>query len=409
MMQANSVGRERRRMGPRSLGLAALLSVMPPAVAGSLERSALAADTDAATAVALKQFEAGRRAFEKREYEAALVAFRESNSLAASPNSRLYMARCYREIGRFASAYTTYRLAAREAQDRLTATQEKRYVATREAADSEAAEIEAKVPRLTIAVSPGVADTLSIQENGADVPKAAWGVPIETDPGEVTIEATGPRLVPFKRIVRLAPGAQERVEVAPTRTPTATLRVALRTRPTGLAIAMDGTAVDVGEAEKPTELDVGEHTVAVNAPGYAPFEWTKRLTDGEDVSVEVTLRPKAIEVAGATTPRWLFFTAAGGAAAALGVGTAFAVDAKSMSDAQQALDPLLRSQSQKSQIGALSTAANVLFVAAGALGVGAVVLAITTKWRDDDGARDRAALVPWVGPQGAGVTLTGRL
>jgi tetratricopeptide (TPR) repeat protein len=87
--------------------------------------------------LAMNKFDAGRTAFEAGQFEEALIAFQASNNLNPSPNSKLYIARCYRALRKVASAYTTYRMAAREAQDRLTASGEKRYAATRDSANSE--------------------------------------------------------------------------------------------------------------------------------------------------------------------------------------------------------------------------------------------------------------------------------
>src|SRR5689334_1677537 len=106
-----------------------------------------AASADATTdAAALKQFEAGRAAFDKGELPQALAAFTASMQGLPSPNTRLYIARCQRGLGKIGSAYTSYRLAAREATDRLNASGEKRYAATRDTAQAEAAEIEKSVP-----------------------------------------------------------------------------------------------------------------------------------------------------------------------------------------------------------------------------------------------------------------------
>jgi tetratricopeptide (TPR) repeat protein len=93
-----------------------LMSVAPPARAAD----------DQNLTIALKKFDAGRKAFEGGAFEEALIAFQESIALSPSPNSRLYIARCYRALGKVASAYTAFHLAAHEAQDRLTATKEKR-------------------------------------------------------------------------------------------------------------------------------------------------------------------------------------------------------------------------------------------------------------------------------------------
>ncbi|MGE0328940.1 MAG: hypothetical protein AB7K71_21320 [Polyangiaceae bacterium] len=60
--------------------------------------------------------------------------------MTSSPNTRLYVARCQRALGLTASAFTNFRLASREPQDRFGASGEKRYLAIRDAAAGEAAE-----------------------------------------------------------------------------------------------------------------------------------------------------------------------------------------------------------------------------------------------------------------------------
>jgi hypothetical protein len=379
------------------------------AVHGGHVRTAQAAGGDEATAAALQKFDAGRQAFEKGAFEEALLAFQASYALLPSPNSRLFAARCYRALGKVAKAYTTFRLASREAQDRLTATGEKRYSATRDAASSEAAELEPKVPRLTLVVPGGVPDGYSIRENGEEVPKAAWGVAVETDAGTITITATGPRLVPFTKELTLAAGAQERVDVDVKKLPTAVITLALKTRPAGASISLDGTAIDPGDAEKPREVDVGEHVVAVDVPGYVPFQWKQTLADGDRAAVDVTMKVETQRGAGAKgTPKWLFVATTVGAVGALGAATAIALDAQSKSNAQQALQPVARDPAVKSTVGSLSTVANVLFVTGGVFGVGAGVLVFTTKRHSDAPPTEHATLAPWVTQGSGGLALTGR-
>ncbi len=82
-------------------------------VLGGAVDVARAASGDADMAAALQKFDAGRRAFDKGSFEEALLAFQASYALTPSPNSRLFIARCYRALGKVASAYTAYRLASR--------------------------------------------------------------------------------------------------------------------------------------------------------------------------------------------------------------------------------------------------------------------------------------------------------
>jgi hypothetical protein len=382
----------------------------------SRPKAARASAPDGSTAAGLQRFDEGREAFEAGQFEQALLAFRASYELLASPNTRLYMGRCYRALGRVASAFTAFRLAAREAADRLTSSGEKRYAATRDAATREAAEIEPKVPWLTIAVPAGTPDGFRVKRNGEDVPTAAWGVAVETDPGDVRIEASGPRLVPFQKQVTLSESARERVEVEAKKLPTAVLAVKLQTRPSGVAATLDGQPVDATTVGAPMELDVGEHSGVVSAPGYLPFRWTMSLADGQRATVHAVLEPDTHAIATAQgTPPWVFFAVAGASAAALGIASGIAVHAQALQNQQLQLDSYARDPNVRDAIRSQATAANVLFVGGGVLGAGAVVLAFLTQWRSEQGptaarpARSAAqeALAPWIAPESVGVAAHG--
>jgi hypothetical protein len=384
--------------------VAALSAVLVVSLAPMFESRASAGDTGQDVSVALKKLDAGRRLFDQGKFTEALTAFQESYSLYPSPNSRLYLARTYRALGKIASAYTTYRLTAREAQDRLTASGEKRYIATRDAASSEAGELEPKVPRLTIVVPAGTPDDFVIKRDGTDVPKAAWGVAVETDPGSVVVDAAGSRVVPFKQTVTLAEGAQVRVEVTVARVPTATLSLQLKTRPAGMQIALDGAPLDMSAAETRRDVDVGEHSVVVSAPGYAPVRWSKTLSADESAVVPVAL---VADTHAGGPPKWLFFVVAGAAVGSLATASVIAVNAQDQHNQQVALSPYARDPNVQSSIRSESTVADILFVGGGVLAAGAVALAITTRWRSEAGGPS-AWVAPWVAPGAGGIGAHGR-
>jgi len=377
--------------------------LLPLLLALGVAAHAPCAAADESQAAGLQKFDEGRKAFDAGQYDHAIEAFEASYELLASPNTRLYIGRCYRSLGRVASAYTALRLAAREAQDRLTASGEKRYGATRDAATREAAELEPRVPRLTIAVPAGTPDGFVVKRNGEDLPKAAWGVAVETDPGVVVVEASGPRLVTFKTTVTLAEGANSRVDVEAKRVPTATLNVTLGARPAGLAATLDGRPVDVAQLEAPREVDVGEHELVVSAPGYVSFTWTKSVEDGERVVIDAVLTPEVRALSGHGPPKWIFFALSGGAVATLGVASGLALHAQSEQSRQLALDPYARDASTRDSIRSQGTLANVLYVGGGVLAIGAVVAGFTTHWRSEDAAEPSVAVAPWMTVNGAGV------
>ncbi len=379
------------------------------ASAGMTETSAHAAGTsDDNLAAALKKFDAGRKAFDAGAFEEALLAFQASYSLSPSPNSRLYIARCFRALGKVASAYTTYRFAAREAQDRLNTTGEKRYAGTRDAANAEAGEIEAKVPRLTIAVPANPPAGFVVKRDGVEVTSAAWGVAVETDPGTIVIEASGPRLVPFKQTLTLAEGQQLRVDVTVVRVPTATIALRFKTRPAGIAVTLDDAPLDVTAMDAPREVDVGDHAVVVSAPGYLPFRWQKALANADAVVVDVELNPDVKALGSRGTPKWVFFAVGGAGVVALAVGSVIALHANSEQSTELAKDPFSRSSATRDSIRSLSTTANVLFVGGGVLAIGAGVLGFTTQWKTEKSPSPSVGVSPWFGPTAIGVGANGR-
>lgn len=385
----------------RAFTLVLLLGLSPTLVA--MPFRAFAAGNDEQLAAGLKKFDEGRKAFESGQFEEALNDFRASLELLPSPNTRLYMGRCFRALGKTASANTALKLAAREAQDRLTASGEKRYSATRDTANQEAADLEATVPRLTVAVPSNPPAGFVVKMDGRELSPAAWGVATDIDPGDIVVEATGPRLVPFKKVVTLAKGAQARVDVPLARVPTATLALKLKTLPSGLALTLDGEPLAVAGADQLRELDVGVHTVVASAPGYLPFKWSKSLADTERQVVDVALAPNPQTQGGPThTPKWLFFTVAGAAVVSLGVGAGVALNAESQQRQQLALDPFARSPSAQSSIQTQAMITDILFIGGGVLGAGAVVLAFTTQWKTSTEAQ-AFSLAPWFTGSGGGV------
>lgn len=375
------------------------------AVAGPVARADSAADT---AAIALKKFEEGRRAFEAGDFKAALAAFQASLELQPSPNSRLYIGRCHRALGRTASAFTSFRLSAREAQDRLVASGENRYAATRDAANGEAAALEDKVPYITIAVPSDVPSDFEVRVDGTALPRSVWGTALPFDPGSHVVEARGHRVTPFAENVVLRDGDKHRADVRAARVPTATVSVRFESRPSGVAVRVDGEAVDAGSLDRERELDVGAHVVEATAPGYLPFRWEKTLADREEAKVTIKLSPvpQKIRETKSGTPRWMFFGVAATSVVALGGGTYFALRASSLANGETAKDPLQRDPTVRDRVSSQAQTANGFFIAGAALGIGASVLLITTRWRSDEPRGASVGVGPWIGA-GAGVTARG--
>ena len=142
------------------------------------------------TAFAQQRFSRGAALYEAHDYPGALEEFRASIALYGSPNTRLYLARCLRELGRLDEAVPEFERAMHEAGDR--AARDPRYVQTRDAAHEELLQVAPRVARLTLTV-PGAPASAVVRVNEREVPVAALGIAIPVMPGSlrVTFDALG--------------------------------------------------------------------------------------------------------------------------------------------------------------------------------------------------------------------------
>lgn len=370
-------------------------------LAASLASSARAAPNTAAADV---QYRRGSHAYSAHRYEEALAAFIASQELEPSPNTRFKIAQCYLLLKQIASAYLNFRRAATEAEGRLKSTHEQRYQMTRTAAILEAATIESKVPRLTIAVPSDFPGGFRVLLDDVEVSPGAWGVAVETDPGTHRLVAEGPRLKRYEQAIELGIGQQLRVDIPLKRIATASLSITYATKPAGLAVTLDDKALSIDEWERRHYLDVGKHKVRAGAPGYAEFTWSRVLSDGDYRTIQVTLSPAT------GTPKWVFFTVGAAALAAAAIGTGYGVKAQLASNNEQAKPIVDRDPKVRDGIRADSVGSTVAFSVAGALGLTTAVLGFTTRWRiaspSEPPKRTVLSGFPILTPQQAGFLLT---
>jgi hypothetical protein len=121
--------------------------VMTPSRAHADGAAVAEADAEQRRA-AQKTFEAGDELYESGRYQEALTAFRASLDLVASPNSRLMVARCLRELGQLVQAEQEFATTVRDAEasgGRYAQTADAAR-AEREAVQKQIAELEAAKP-----------------------------------------------------------------------------------------------------------------------------------------------------------------------------------------------------------------------------------------------------------------------
>jgi hypothetical protein len=151
---------------------------------------------------AQRTFTQAQQLYEAGRTEAALEAFRSSHAGYPSPNSRLYIARCLRDLGRNAEAYTEFKAVLMDAAE---ADDADRYAQTLEAASLERASLRPRLGMLRLTV-PDDVPMAEVSVAGRVVSRAEWGQPIAVDPGTVSVSATAPGRRPFLRTYSIAAG-----------------------------------------------------------------------------------------------------------------------------------------------------------------------------------------------------------
>jgi hypothetical protein len=159
-----------------------------------------------ATAEAL--FQQAAQLMEQKKFSEACEQFAASQQLDPGLGTTLYLADCYEQAGKTASAWALFQEAADGAR-RVQQTDREQI------ANERAAKLKERLSKLELRVSaarrvPG----LELRINDAAVPSASWNVPLPVDPGHARIEARAPGKKPWLVEVKVAEGpANQVVEV----------------------------------------------------------------------------------------------------------------------------------------------------------------------------------------------------
>lgn len=159
---------------------------------------------------AQQKFVRGKDLYAQKKYEAALEQFRGSMEIVASPNARLFAARCLREMGRTVEAYVEFGRTAVEAKE--LASQDSRYAKTGESATAERKDLEPKLGFVTITVEHAT-DATTLKIGGEEERRAAWGEPAPLKPGTTEIVVETPGLPPVSKTVTVAAGEKTTLTV----------------------------------------------------------------------------------------------------------------------------------------------------------------------------------------------------
>lgn len=129
-------------------------------------------------------FREGRELMDKGDYPAACAKLAESQRLDPSPGTLLNLASCQEKQGKIASAWATYLAAAR-----LARTQNRTNIA--DEAKQRASELEAKVSYLKIVLAERVPG-IQVKIDDVTLESAALDSKIPVDPGERTVSIGAP-------------------------------------------------------------------------------------------------------------------------------------------------------------------------------------------------------------------------
>jgi hypothetical protein len=297
-------------------------------------------------AAAQTLFDEGRKLMAAGKFAEACPKLAESQKLDPGVGTQFNLSDCYERMGQTASAWAGFLEAASSAKAMGQADREK-------VARERAAALAPRLSKITITSAAASLAGLEIKRDGVPVGRALWGTAIPVDPGPHMIEATAPGKKPWQTTAKIE-GEKANVVVS---------IPMLEDAPVEPATAQVATSAAPG-------ADVG-------SPGSG------RRT--------IALVIGGVGVVG------------------LGVGTVFALSAKSKKDDSLAnclAGPNLCSQAGVDKRNEALSAGDVATVAMGAgaiLVAAGVVLFVTAP----SGEKSRAMLVPSVGPGSASLSFVG--
>ena len=171
-------------------------------------------DPDAATPVQREQAQArfgrGRQLFVDKKFKEALAEFEGSHDIVASPNARLYIAHCRRELGDLVAAYEEFGRAATEAKEHAAG--DPRYAKTAEAAERERDALAPKLGFVTVTVQNSTPET-KLTIAGEEIKSAAWSEAAPVLPGTSDIVAETPGRPAVHASVTLAAGEKKQANI----------------------------------------------------------------------------------------------------------------------------------------------------------------------------------------------------
>lgn len=159
---------------------------------------------------AQSRFLKGRELYSAKSYDAALAELTASLDIVASPNTRLYVGRCLRDMGRTVAAYVELGRTAVEAKELLR--DDNRYDKAAQAATEERAQLATKLGFVDVRVLHAAPDT-TLQVANDEVRRGGWEEPVPVLPGSAEIVVQTPGRAPVRQGVQVAAGGRLSVTI----------------------------------------------------------------------------------------------------------------------------------------------------------------------------------------------------
>jgi tetratricopeptide (TPR) repeat protein len=186
--------------------LIAVALVATSSLAASVARAEPnARDRAAAEAI----FQEATTLMDAKKYAQACDKFAASQELDPALGTMLYLADCYDQAGRTASAWALFREV--EDRSRRAGQSDREHIA-----GERAAALEPKLSKLEVRVATPRPHDLELRVGGSLLPQASWNVALPVDPGPTTIEARAPGKKPLTLQITIAPGQSPKVVALPT-------------------------------------------------------------------------------------------------------------------------------------------------------------------------------------------------
>jgi tetratricopeptide (TPR) repeat protein len=182
----------------RSTSAICVVSVVLSLATGASAQTA----SDKAAAEAF--FDEGVQLLKAGNFEEACHKLERSQAVDPGIGTLLYLGECYKQAGRTASAWATFREAASKAE--ALGEEDRAQAGTRKAD-----ELEPKLSRVLFAMNAANREIegLEVLHGESDLNRALWGSAVPVDPGPLTVKASAPGYEDFQITVEINPGPSE--------------------------------------------------------------------------------------------------------------------------------------------------------------------------------------------------------